>query len=75
MFCGLLPCKQQKIFANAKAFVNFHVYFLKIQVCNKTICVKKKKNRRKEEVFTNLLLAIIYSNELIFNKPPIKAQA
>lgn len=39
-----------------------HVYFLKIQVCNKTICVKKKQNRRKEEVFTNLLLAFLYNS-------------
>lgn len=74
-------CFMDYYHANTKRFLqmprplcNFlHVYFLKIQVCNKTICVKK--NRRKEEVFTNLLLAIIYSNELIFSKPPINAQA
>lgn len=28
-----------------------HVYFLKIQVCNKTICVKKKKKTEEKKKF------------------------
>lgn len=55
-------------------FLNVY-YILRVQVCNKTICVKNKKAEEKKKVFTNLLLAFIYSDELILNKPPINAQA